>query len=298
MTTRGISRRTFLAVLAAGATAVACEPYWRGRPGRDEVGVALGGGGAKGLAHILMLEALDETGVRPCRMAGTSIGAVMGMLYAAGLSGRDIRALFEEVVITEWLGFLDPDLGRGGLVDTGDFMAFVQGEIQQTSFDELEIPLEVVAADLWARKQVVFEEGPLLPAVKASMALPGLFTPVRHAGRVLVDGGLVNPVPYDLLVDECAVTVAIDVHGTSLSAEDGMPSYWETTFNSVQIMQEAILSEKLKRLPPTIYIRPELRGIRVLEFYRSEEIYRQAAPAKEELKRRLDQALTPRKATT
>jgi len=275
-------------------------------PARERVGIALGGGGARGLAHVLMLEALEELGIKPYRIAGTSIGAVIGALYAAGLSSRDIRKAIGRLVVSEketwlqallkqdvskWIEFIDPDLGRGGLIDTENFIRFLHNTIKHTRFEELKIPLKIVAADFWQREPVVFDSGPLLPAIKASMALPGLFTPVVHNGRALVDGGLVNPVPYDLLIPDCRITIAIDVRGTRVPNGKLRPTYFETTFNSIQIMQEAIVNEKLKHQPPDIYIKPELKDIRVLEFYKSDEIYRQAAPAKKELKRKLEKLL-------
>jgi NTE family protein len=289
-----------MALLAAG-----CERFRERRPKR--VGMALGGGGAKGLAHIPFLETLDELGIRPYRIAGTSIGAIIGALYASGLSGKDIRGLVDRLMVSEkegwaealfrkdvlkWIEFIDPDLGRGGLIDSEAFLAYLEQALQATSFDDLEIPLQVVAADFWKREQVIFSSGELSPAIKASMALPGLFSPVTYRGRVLVDGGLVNPVPYDLLMDDCDVVIAIDVIGTRVPDEDGVPSYLETVFNGFQIMQQAIMTEKLKHQRPTVYLKPELAGFRVLEFYRAEEIYRQTGPASRTLKRRLQSLLS------
>ncbi len=184
-----------------------------------KIGIALGGGGAKGLAHISMLEVLDELGVRPHRISGTSIGAIIGALYASGLPARGIREgigdltatprtlkeLFEAKKLPSWIEIIDIDVARGSLLQIDRFLEKLQTVIGVSQFEDLSIPLRVVAADFWARKEVVFTAGPLIPAVAASFALPGIFKPVVMDGRVLVDGGSVNPLPYDLLLDECDI---------------------------------------------------------------------------------------------
>ena len=292
-----MNRRDFIKLTLATALLTAC--------GRKEgrIGLALGGGGARGLAHILMLEVLDELGIRPYRIAGTSIGAVMGALYASGMSGQAIRRLVDRLTVAEgeswlsslfqegvsrWWQLIEVHLGQGGLLDTAPFAAFLKETLGTNRFDDLQIPLQVVAADFWNRQQVVFKKGDLLPAIQASIAVPGLFSPVTYHGHVLVDGGLVNPVPYDLLFDDCDVVVAIDVLGHKTpAATDGKPGYFETTFNTYQILQNSLIQEKLRCRPPDIYIRPELENIRVLEFNRIDEIYAQAASASDKLRREL-----------
>lgn len=268
----------------------------------DKIGLALGGGGARGLAHVPMLEVLDELRVRPDYIAGTSIGAVMGVLYASGMTGRQIHALIDRLTVSDgesllgslfegeaghWWNWIDLRLGRGGLLDTDKFIDFIEKQIGISRFEQLKIPLRVVAADFWKREQVVFERGALAPAIEASIAIPGLFNPVEYRGRVLVDGGLVNPVPFDLLQDQCGFVIAIDVLGERTPTREGTPGYFENLFNTIQISQAAILREKMRRQPPDIYIRPGLQDIRVLEFNRADEIYAQAASARDQLRREL-----------
>jgi NTE family protein len=253
-----------------------------------------------------MLEVLDELGIRPYRIAGSSIGAVMGGLYAAGLSGAAIRALVGRYTgsadeswlaslfredLAGWLRFIKPDLGHGGLIDSAPFVRFLQETTGCSRFAELQRPLAVVAADFWRRAQVVFEDGPLAPALQASVALPGLFPAVEYDGRTLADGGLVNPVPYDLLLDDCDLVVAIDVLGERTPQGDDGPSLLESIFNGFHIMQNAIVREKLARRPPQVYVRPPLENVRVLEFYKADEIYRQSLPAQQRLRRALVERL-------
>jgi len=271
-----------------------------------KVGLALGGGGAKGLAHILMLEAFDELGIRPAAIAGSSIGAAIAALYASGLKAHDIRDGIDALTpplrgrltrrffrkdVTGIIGRMDPGTGPRGLLRGEKFLAYLYKSLHAKNFEDLEIPLTIVAADFWKREQVVFDSGELLTPLKASMALPWIFRPVVHEQRVLIDGGTVNPVPYDLLPANCDVTVAIDVLGTRARRAGTRPTLLDGIFNTFQIMEKSIVEEKLKRKPCDIYIRPEIVDVRVLEFFRRDQIYRQATPAKEELKRRLAKAL-------
>jgi NTE family protein len=266
-----------------------------------KVGIALGGGGAKGLAHIPMLEVLDELGVRPRRIAGTSIGSIMGVLYASGLSAAEIREgisqltetprtlkeIFEARELPAWLDFIDIDLGRSSLLKVDSFLAELAGVIGVTSFEELKIPLAVVAADFWAREEVVFESGPIIPAVAASFALPGIFKPIVMGEQVLVDGGSVNPIPYDLLQDECDIVIAVDVLGERKPGDELLPSYTETIFNTFQISEQSIVNAKIKASPPSIYVESGVENVKVLEFHKAPEIYEQARPAARKLREEL-----------
>ena len=295
-----MSRREFLLFTGTSILLAACGDGLRAR--RPRVGLALGGGGAKGLAHIPMLEALDELGIRPHRISGTSIGAIIGVLYAAGVSGTRIRALVEQFLVDRsgndrnlfglpkslrWLDFIDPALGSGGLLNSDDFMAFIGETIPERSFRDLEIPLKVVAAELWSGSQVILDSGPLLSAVQASMAVPGVFPPVERNGHMLVDGGVANPLPFDLLSDECDLIIAIDVSGNQQPEAGAELSSMGVVFHSFQIMSQNILTEKLRYRQPDIYIKPELLNVRMLEFYKAREVFDEAQPAKRQLTRSL-----------
>ena len=269
---------------------------------QSKIGLALGGGGARGLAHVLILEVFDELGLRPHRIAGTSIGAVLGALYSAGHTAREIRELVESLLQLErkelahalvkfnlfkWIELIDPKLGKGGLIDADHFMGYLHKAIRQDRFDGLSIPMQAVAADYWTGEQVVLDSGELLPAIKASMALPDIFSPVQLGNRLLVDGGAVNPLPYDVLPSDCEIIVAIDVLGILQLRPREEPSFFESIFRTARIMGQAIVAEKIKYQKPDIYIKPEIRNIKTLEFGKCAEIYKQAGPAKEQFKREL-----------
>lgn len=268
--------------------------------------LVLGGGGAKGLAHIVVLEALDELGIRPREVAGTSIGAIVGACYCAGMSGAEmrdyalgvlrmkpdvLRALFAARV-----GRFS-DILRGGLtnpvlVDAEKLLAaFLPPAVPET-FESLVTPLTVVATDYYARVDVGFADGPLVPAVAASMAIPGAIRPVRHRGHVLIDGGTINPVPVDRVT--AAVTLAVDVlseSGTERQIDDIIPEPWDAMFGSVTLMMQVLSAIRLAEHRPTIHLRPPVDAFRVLDFLRAGEIMAACEPVKDEVKRRLTLAL-------
>lgn len=271
-----------------------------------KIGLALGGGGAKGLAHIPMLEVFDDLGIRPHRVAGTSIGAIMGALYASGLKAQQIREGVQRMIISKgdsfkaalkkkdvlkWLKFMDLEF-KGHAIFKGDrFIEFLFNAMDVDSFEALDIPLRIVATDFWTSQQVVLDSGELLPAVKASMGLPGVFTPVTLNQRVLIDGGGVNPVPHDLL-DDCDVVVAIDVMGTPPEEREKLPNLFRAVLATFDIMQNSIIREKLEKTPPTVYIKPEIHHVDILDFYKAEDVYVQAKDAQEELRQKLTEILS------
>jgi NTE family protein len=166
-----------------------------------KIGVALGAGGAKGLSHIAFLQALDELGVRPAVIAGTSIGAVIGGFYAAGVSGNRLSQLVKDIGFRDLYKIvLDFSVLSQSAIFTGKGVEdFLSREIPVCTFEDTEIPLKVVATNFWDRRPVVFASGNLITAIRASMAMPAIFEPVILNDTVLIDGGAVNPLPYDLI---------------------------------------------------------------------------------------------------
>jgi NTE family protein len=269
---------------------------------RPSVAIALGGGGARGIAHVVALEALDEMGIRPVAIAGTSMGAVIGAAYAAGLEARAIRAHVLRVLRnrSDVMGkllrarvgrFADLVLrGRGNpmLLDPEIFLElFWPAEIPEM-FEDLATKTFVVATNYSDRNEIVFRSGPLGPAVAGSMAIPGLFRPVESGDRVLIDGGAVNPLPYDLLFHDADVVIAIDVTFGGRSRAKRVPSPLESMFGAAQIMQGAITAQKIKRQSPHVLVRPRVEQFGLLDFFRAGHILRAAEPTKDDLKTALD----------
>lgn len=262
------------------------------------VGVALGGGGAKGLAHIAILQTLDEMGVEVTAISGTSIGAIIGSLYAAGKSGAEVREGIDAILrmpknlsdaleskrFFGWLELLNVEIGKSHLLEADAFLSELEGALGVSHFEDLQIPLQVVAADFWDRREVVFGSGPIMPAIEASFCLPGVFEPVRIDDMTLVDGGCVNPVPFDLVRDQCDIVIAVDVLGKRVPDDDLTPSYSEALFNTYQIAEKTISTEKMKYRAPDIYIEPPIKNVKMLEFQKSEQIFVQTQPECERLK--------------
>jgi NTE family protein len=279
------------------------EDGWR--QSQPTVAIALGGGGARGLGHILALEALDEMGIAPVAISGTSIGAIVGAAYAAGIDAKQLRDYAQRALRnrTEVMGKLlrarvgrFADLvfrGRGNpvLLDGEICLDLFWPEQVPDFFDDLAIPLLVVATDFYNRCEIVLTEGPLGAAVAGSMALPGLMKPVEADGRVLIDGGAVNPLPYDVLFDRADIVIGVDVTFGGRTRRRRFPTPFESMFGAAQIMQGAITAQKLKMRPPDILVRPGVEQFGVLEFLRVGQILRAAEDAKDELKLKLTERM-------
>ncbi|MEM5580980.1 patatin-like phospholipase family protein [Roseibium sp. AS2] len=253
-------------------------------PVSPRIGLALGGGGARGLAHIPVLEALDDLGLKPVQISGTSIGAIMGAAYAGGRSGQEIRELALEIFadrnsVLSRLWQLRPkrfvDMFRSAPIqfDPERVLEVFIGKFLPDSFEDLEIPLRILATDFYGCEEVDFESGPLLPALAASIAIPAIFRPVRYAGHHLIDGGVVNPLPFDGLRSNCDIVIAVDVVGAPVPRDERDDiSMLDSLFGSSQILMQTITRQKLKLEQPDILVRPPNDTIRVLDFMKAERI--------------------------
>ena len=265
--------------------------------------LALGAGGARGLAHIAIVEALDEIGVAPVAIAGSSIGAVIGAGYAAGLTGRVMRRHLLPIAhnraevmrrvmsarAVAWSELLSAGFGNPLVVDALKFYDTFLGELLPENFADLKIPLTAIATDLHAREALAFSEGPLRPAVAASMAVPGLVQPLQVGGRVLIDGGVTDPLPFGCLRGKADVIVAVDVSGGAERA--GVPDPWDSLFATISVMGHTIVAHKLKEGAPELVLRPNIGIFRMLDFLQASAILRAAEPIKAELKEKLSALL-------
>jgi NTE family protein len=268
---------------------------------RKSFALALGGGGARGLAHIAVLEALDEIGRRPAAIAGTSVGALIGAAYAAGMSGKEIRRfvirlahdraeVFRRLIATRagtFANLVSLGFGSATLVDAEKFCEQFLPEKVPHDFGELEIPLIIIATDLYRREQAVFSSGALKPALAASIALPAVMRPVVLADRILIDGGATNPLPFEELRGRADVVVAVDISGAPTDQRRDIPNPWECMLATVLVMANAITSEKVKRGAPDLIVRPNVGAFRALDFLQASAILRASEPVKAELKEKL-----------
>ncbi|OFW83530.1 MAG: hypothetical protein A2018_03565 [Alphaproteobacteria bacterium GWF2_58_20] len=273
---------------------------------KRRIGMALGGGGARGLAHIPLLEVLDEMGLRPSIMAGTSMGAIVAALYASGVSARGMREMVEEFFATrgtpldrlrntDWrkaLALMDINFGRGGLIKGEKILSFFSGRLGNKRFSDLDIPLFLVATDFWRCEETVLQDGDLAQAVRASMAVPGVFAPVEQDGRVLVDGGLVNPLPYELVMPYCDISVAVDVSSSGRTGKrQYVPGVPETISLSFDTMQKALTSQKMKFARPDVYLAPQMPGIGLLDFHKAKEAFAAGDALKDGFRREMENRL-------
>jgi NTE family protein len=269
------------------------------------IGLALGGGGARGLAHIAVLEAFDELGVKPAMIAGTSIGALVGAAYASGMAAAEIRRYCEvgfarrngllRHIYFRWRGrvwdYWRP--GSPAFFKSERIFELVLPADLPSTFESLEIPFQSVATDFFTQAEYVSKSGPLLPAIAASSALPALLTPVRLDGRVLIDGGFVNPLPFDLLAPHTNFVIASDVSGGASAPKDDFPRPMETLLGAQQIALRSIINAKLRVSAPNLLVRPAVGQFRVLDFRRMDEILAASAEAKEETRRVLALLMGP-----
>jgi len=284
----------------------AIQPVRTGRP-VPELVLVLGAGGARGLSHIPVLEALDELGVRPARIVGCSMGAIIGAAYAAGLSGAALR---EHVAVTfkdrarviarlleARIGkFTDLMRGLGNpvLIDGERMLDLFWPDAVPNRFEELKIPFAALATDYHLHAEVLLTSGPLTPAVAASLAIPGLIRPVVIEGHVLIDGGAINPLPYDRLLAPGRIVMAVDTSAPATVSDMRIPEPLEAMVGVSQILTRTLVQRMIERQPPDILIRAGVDGVGGLEFFKAQAILDASAIVKDEVKRKLSQALEQR----
>ncbi|MTI42967.1 patatin-like phospholipase family protein, partial [Roseibium hamelinense] len=233
-----------------------------------KIGLALGGGGARGMSHIPVLEALDDLGIRPHAIVGTSIGAVFGAAFAAGKTSKEIRTIASATfadrnAVLSRIWQLRPkkfqELFSGNTVqfDPLKVLEVFVGEHLPKTFEDLEIPLTVLATDFYGCEEIDISSGALLPAIAASAAIPAVFRPVKLYDRIMVDGGVTNPLPFDRLPPDCDLIIAVDVVGKPIPRIGRQtPTTMDAIFGTSQILMQSITYEKLKTRQPDILLRP------------------------------------------
>lgn len=269
------------------------------------IGLALGGGGARGLAHIAMLEVFDEMGIAPSVIAGCSMGALVGACYAAGMSGQELRAhamqlLSNRVDFARYVFGarrvrpyeLLSLKGAASLHLSGERLADIaMPDHLPRNIEDTRIPLKIITCDYERMEEAVLTKGPLTRSVGASIAIPGLIAAPQINGRVHVDGGVVNPVPFDRVREGVDLVVAIDVTGRPPHANEGRASNLDMAVGSLLIMFNRMAELKRALSPPDVYLVPEVDRFGAMDFFRVKDILAAAEPAKEELRRRLERLL-------
>lgn len=256
--------------------------------------VALSGGGVAGLGHIPVLAALDELGVIPTAISGTSMGALLAACYAAGMSAADIEQHVLEIahsplvytrqyLSSGWQGLLTGSIHPEHVVDT------IAPDLLPALVSDLYIPTTIVATDFHRREAVLFREENLRKSLAASIAIPGVFKPVKWDNRVLVDGGVCNNLPVDVL-PESDYTLAVDVASEPVSEDDSVPGTLTAVTSSVRIMLQALTMLQIKQRENVIFVQPESSAVSPLDLGKLEKAIAISKPQTELVKRRLEAA--------
>lgn len=239
----------------------------------QRVALALGGGGARGCAHVGVIEELTKRGAEIVALSGTSMGAVISGVHAVGQLPAYAEWL-HSLTQRDVLRLLDPSLRSPGMISGDKVMQRIRDLIGDVRIEDLPLPYTAVATDLHTGKEVWFQSGPLDRAIRASIAIPSVFTPLFDEGRVLVDGGLLNNVPvsplasahFDLLV---VVDVGGAPHGTS---QMPMPRMIDVMEVSIQVMQRLITRFQTANYPADISIQLPTDMCGTMEFHRASEV--------------------------
>jgi NTE family protein len=257
------------------------------RPPR--IGIALGAGSARGWAHIGVLHALKNEGIVPDLVCGTSIGALVGAAYADDRL-PELEKWVSSLTWRKVVGFLDIAFSSG-LLKGNRLFTFLKGDLLDKRVEELKRPFAAVATDLTTGREIWLREGPVADAVRASIAMPGLFTPWSNDERLLVDGALVNPVPVSLArAMEADFVIAVDLNANLVgryarASRNGVPfkrpGMIEVLTSSLNIMSERITRSRLAGEPAEVVIQPRLAEMGLLEYHRGAEAIEEGRAAAE-----------------
>ena len=247
---------------------------------KKKLGLVLSGGGARGYAHIGILKVLDELKIKPDYIAGTSMGAIIGAAYALGMSASEIEKKADELKLYK---YLDPTIPKKGLIKGDKILKLFEEIYQNKNFDETKIPLFVNAVDVETGKELIFSEGSIAIAVRASMSIPGIFNPINVNDYILVDGGLTNNIPLSLIKDKCDIIITSNVSNIylpdayflknpKLIKEKELPSLTRVLLKSMLILQSNPSNIQYAKENSDVYLSPNLKNITTADFAKKNEI--------------------------
>ena len=250
------------------------------------VGLALSSGGARGIAHIGVLRTLEQANIPIDMIAGTSAGSLFGGLYASGKSVDEVADFAKNLIkLTSFKsGLWDPkfSLPWDGLIKGNATLKFLAKHFRNMTFAETKIPFYVVATDVLSGEEIVFDEGPVAEAVRGSIGMIGIFSPFRHKGYYLIDGGAVNPVPATVLAERGAniiiassVIPSIEeerVRGRTAANEEKQPNFLRVLNNMMGIMEREIVKTRMN--PVDILIRPKVEVYTAMDYEKAEDFIR------------------------
>jgi NTE family protein len=274
----------------------------------NRIGLALGSGSSRGWAHIGVIRALSAVGIKPDIVCGCSVGALVGAAYATGMLDK-LEQWVTSLTKLQFARFFELNLSLKGFIDIERLLAFLAKHVcgENDRIENLARTYAAVSTELETGREIWFTRGPVMEAVRASMSLPGLFPPVQHEGKWLVDGGLVNPVPVSLCRSLGAdIVIAVNLNGDivgkhvsqketttdsesiidrftrsfknysttlfpSPEPENTPPALFDAIALSLNIMQDRVTRSRMAGDPPDIHLAPKLSHIGLLEAYRGKE---------------------------
>lgn len=244
-----------------------------------KIGLALGSGAARGLAHIGVLRVLEDEEIPIDYIAGTSAGALIGSLYAGGLSSAEICDIAEHLTLGEMLDIKPP---KSGLIAGNKFREFMRNSLGDVRIEDMKIPYACIATDIITGEEVVLKEGSVIEAVRASISIPGLFQLVRWPnGQYLVDGAVVNPMPVQVLRDMGADKViavnALPIKKEGRKNNDEAPGIFEIMLNTVEISATHMLQHSLSQADCVISV--DTRGFKPFDFKLTSELMQKGITA-------------------
>lgn len=217
-----------------------------------KIGLALGSGGARGFAHVGVIKVLREEGIPVDMIAGSSMGALVATFYAAG---SDIERLYKLSRVFKRKYYLDFTVPKMGFISGKRTKELIRVFTYGKNLEDLDIPVAVVATDIKSGEKVVFQEGPISEAVRASISIPGIFVPERIGGRLLVDGGVIDRVPVSVVKDMGAdIVIAVDV--AQVKRDQDIMSIYDVIIQSLDILQMELV--KSREFAADIMIRPRV----------------------------------------
>ncbi|TZE81414.1 patatin-like phospholipase family protein [Calorimonas adulescens] len=250
-----------------------------------KIGLALGGGAARGYAHIGVLKALERHGIKPDCVAGCSMGALLGAIYCSGISASVLEQLAINISPRQWM---DISLSRTGIMSGKKLESLIYTLTGGKNIEDLPIPFIAVATDVMTSSPYIFKDGPIHTAVRASTAIPGIFEPVSLGDRILVDGGFVDNVPVDLLDEmEVDLTIAVDV---GFSFTNSKPTnLFEIILLSIDTMQKKL--HELNPIKADLIIKPDVSAIRPNQFEKAADCIKIGEETTEDFLSKVDPAV-------